>query len=58
MKTIALVAHDNKKGDLLEWTRFNRDTLAYQQLYATGMAIVTICDLFSLSVQRGGSRSA
>lgn len=35
-KKIALVAHDNKKNDLLEWTRFNRDRLAEHELYATG----------------------
>ena len=35
-KKIALVAHDNKKDDLLEWTRFNRDQLAEHELYATG----------------------
>lgn len=35
-KKIALVAHDNKKQDLLEWARFNRDTLAQHELYATG----------------------
>ena len=35
-KKIALVAHDNKKDDLLEWTRFNRDRLAEHELYATG----------------------
>jgi methylglyoxal synthase len=33
---IALVAHDNKKGDLLEWARYNRETLAQHKLYATG----------------------
>jgi methylglyoxal synthase len=35
-KKIALVAHDNKKKDLLEWALFNRDVLAYHQLFATG----------------------
>jgi methylglyoxal synthase len=35
-KRIALVAHDNKKRDLLEWARFNRDLLAYHELFATG----------------------
>ena len=35
-KTIALIAHDNKKQDLLEWARFNRDTLAAHRLVATG----------------------
>jgi methylglyoxal synthase len=35
-KSIALVAHDNKKRDLLEWARFNRDVLAQHRLYATG----------------------
>jgi methylglyoxal synthase len=35
-KQIALVAHDNKKRDLLEWTRFNQMLLAQHTLYATG----------------------
>jgi methylglyoxal synthase len=35
-KRIALVAHDNKKQDLLEWARFNRDRLAEHVIYATG----------------------
>ena len=35
-KKIALVAHDNKKDDLLEWAEFNRGTLAQHRLYATG----------------------
>ncbi len=35
-KQIALVAHDNKKRDLLEWARFNRDLLAGHRIYATG----------------------
>jgi len=35
-KKIALIAHDNKKTDLVEWMRFNRDLLARHELYATG----------------------
>jgi methylglyoxal synthase len=35
-KTIALIAHDNKKKDLLEWARYNRGTLAAHKLVATG----------------------
>lgn len=33
---IALVAHDNKKQDILEWARFNRGTLQRHRLFATG----------------------
>ena len=35
-KKIALVAHDRKKHDLLEWAKFNRDLLAQHQVYSTG----------------------
>ena len=35
-KKIALVAHDNKKRDLLEWAAFNQGLLAAHELYATG----------------------
>ena len=35
-KRIALVAHDNKKQDLVEWAKFNRDLLAHHEVYATG----------------------
>ncbi|GHU33675.1 methylglyoxal synthase [Betaproteobacteria bacterium] len=35
-KHIALVAHDNKKKDLLEWAQFNRDLLVQHELCATG----------------------
>ena len=33
---IALVAHDDKKQDLLEWARFNKVMLRQHELYATG----------------------
>jgi len=35
-KRIALVAHDNKKADLLDWVRFNRGLLVEHDLFATG----------------------
>ncbi len=35
-KTIGLVAHDNKKPDLLEWARFNQRLLTAHDLVATG----------------------
>jgi len=33
---IALVAHDNKKRDLVEWARYNLAFLARHELWATG----------------------
>jgi methylglyoxal synthase len=33
---VALVAHDNKKTELLRWAEFNRETLRGHELYATG----------------------
>jgi methylglyoxal synthase len=35
-KKIALVAHDNKKTNLVEWIKFNRYLLSLHELYATG----------------------
>ncbi len=35
-KRIALIAHDDRKQDLLEWARFNKGKLSRHDLYATG----------------------
>ncbi len=35
-KHIALVAHDSRKDDLMEWVRFNRMSLIQHEIYATG----------------------
>jgi len=35
-RTIALVAHDDKKQDLLEWAQYNKALLIQHDLYATG----------------------
>ncbi len=35
-KKIALVAHDFKKKDMLEWAKYNKVTLSCHDIYATG----------------------
>ena len=35
-KRIALIAHDNRKPDMIDWARYNRGTLARHDLFATG----------------------
>ncbi len=35
-KTIALVAHDNRKADLIEWVTFNWKELSKHKIYCTG----------------------
>lgn len=51
-KRIALVAHDHKKADLLEWARFNRELLAQHTLYATGTTGRMLEEALSLPVIR------
>ena len=35
-KKIALVAHDNRKPDLIEWSKKNAETLSQHDLCGTG----------------------
>ncbi|MCP4230983.1 MAG: methylglyoxal synthase [bacterium] len=51
-KKIALIAHDNRKQDLLEWARFNRGTLAEHELFGTGTTGKLIADELGLGVSR------
>jgi methylglyoxal synthase len=51
-KRIALIAHDNCKGEMLEWARFNRGTLAGHELYATGTTGGLIAGELDLEVNR------
>jgi methylglyoxal synthase len=49
-KRIALVAHDNRKRDLLEWARYNRGTLSKHELFATGTTGKMIAEKLDLEV--------
>lgn len=51
-KRIALIAHDNKKPDLLEWARFNKGLLAKHDLYATGTTGKILADELGLTVTK------
>jgi methylglyoxal synthase len=51
-KKIALVAHDNRKTDLLEWARYNEGTLTQHTLYATGTTGGMIAEELDLEVHR------
>jgi methylglyoxal synthase len=51
-KKIALVAHDNKKKDLLEWARFNRELLSRHILYATGTTGALLENELDMPVRR------
>jgi methylglyoxal synthase len=51
-KRIALIAHDGKKQDMLEWARHNLITLRDHALFATGSTGGLIQEKTGLSVHR------
>jgi len=51
-KNVALVAHDNRKKDLLEWARFNRGSLSHHTLFATGTTGAMLEEALELPVVR------
>ena len=51
-KRIALIAHDNCKADLLDWARYNRDTLSAHELFGTGTTGRLLSEQLGLDVAR------
>lgn len=51
-KRIALIAHDNKKDDLLAWAEFNKSKLANHHLYATGTTGKLLSEVLGLEITR------
>jgi methylglyoxal synthase len=52
MRTLAVIAHDGKKADLVAWATFNRDTLARFRLLATRHTARLMQDKVGLTVER------
>ena len=51
-KHVALVAHDKRKGELLEWAKKNRDMLSRHTLVATGTTGKVIESELNLPVEK------
>jgi methylglyoxal synthase len=51
-KRIALIAHDHRKSDLLEWASYNRDELEKHELFGTGTTGAMIAENLGLEVER------
>ena len=51
-RRIGLVAHDNKKRDLIEWARYNLRILAAHELVATGTTGTLLEDELGVGVQK------
>lgn len=52
VRTIALIAHDNCKPDLVEWAEYNRTALAAHRLVATGTTGALLEHELGLPVQQ------
>lgn len=51
MRTLAVIAHDNKKADLVAWATFNREALTRFKVVATRHTARLIQDKVGLTVQ-------
>ncbi len=51
-KTIALIAHDNKKADMVNWALKNKQTLSKYDLCGTGTTARLVAEATDLTVKR------
>ena len=52
VKTIALIAHDNKKAEMVNWAMKNKSVLEKYQLCGTGTTAKLVADATDLKVKR------
>ena len=52
IKTIALIAHDNKKSEIVNWALKNKETLSKFELCGTGTTAKLISEATDLKVKR------
>ncbi|MGD8426057.1 MAG: methylglyoxal synthase [Balneolaceae bacterium] len=51
-KKIALIAHDHRKSDLIDWCEYNSDLLSKHELFGTGTTGQLIAEKIGLDVNR------
>ncbi|MGB1287462.1 MAG: methylglyoxal synthase, partial [Aggregatilineales bacterium] len=51
-KTVALIAHDGKKADMVAFAIANKETLSHYELIATGTTGGLISDKAGLTIER------
>ncbi|WP_295126395.1 methylglyoxal synthase [uncultured Chitinophaga sp.] len=51
-KRIALIAHDHKKAEMIEWAVYNKTVLSRHELYATGTTGKLIEEALDVSVRK------
>lgn len=52
MKTIALIAHDNKKSDMIRWAEENKNVLSRFALCGTGTTAKLVAEATGLTIER------
>lgn len=54
-KNIALIAHDHRKSDLIDWCEYNSELLSHHNLFGTGTTGQLISEKLGLDVHRFSS---